>query len=120
VPALLDRPVHYNYVITLYLLFCPVIHCDDLPLPPRHWNGLKRHAHGKQFEAAAVVEFNNCWKKCTFAKPDITATRTDAVPLMWVFTYKFDEDGYLIKYKAWLVVRGDCNEVSYSLVPIMS
>ena len=26
---------------------------------------------------------------------------------MWVFTYKFDEDGYLLKYKARLVVRGD-------------
>jgi hypothetical protein len=23
--ALVDRPLHYNYVITLYLLFCPVI-----------------------------------------------------------------------------------------------
>lgn len=26
---------------------------------------------------------------------------------MWVFTYKFNEDGYLLKYKARLVVRGD-------------
>jgi hypothetical protein len=29
---------------------------------------------------------------------------------MWVFTYKFDEDGYLLKYKARLVVRGDLQE----------
>ena len=26
---------------------------------------------------------------------------------MWVFTYKFDSDGYLTKYKARLVARGD-------------
>ena len=26
---------------------------------------------------------------------------------MWVFTYKFNEDGYLDKYKARLVARGD-------------
>jgi hypothetical protein len=26
---------------------------------------------------------------------------------MWVFTYKFDKDGYYIKAKARLVVRGD-------------
>jgi hypothetical protein len=26
---------------------------------------------------------------------------------MWVFSYKLDEDGFVIKYKAWLVVRGD-------------
>lgn len=24
------------------------------------------------------------------------------LPVMWVFTYKFDENGFLIKYKAWL------------------
>jgi hypothetical protein len=29
---------------------------------------------------------------------------------MWVFTYKFDEDRYLLKYKARLVVRGDLQE----------
>jgi hypothetical protein len=29
---------------------------------------------------------------------------------MWVFTYKFNKDGYLLKYKARLVVRGDLQE----------
>jgi len=29
---------------------------------------------------------------------------------MWVYTYKFDEDGYLIKFKARLVVRGDLDK----------
>lgn len=32
------------------------------------------------------------------------------LPLMWVFTYKFDEDGLLYKYKARLVVRGDLQD----------
>jgi hypothetical protein len=32
---------------------------------------------------------------------------SQTLPLMWMFTYKFDEDGLLYKYKAWLVVRGD-------------
>jgi hypothetical protein len=26
---------------------------------------------------------------------------------MWVFTYKYDQDGYLLKHKARLVARGD-------------
>jgi hypothetical protein len=26
---------------------------------------------------------------------------------MWVFSYKLDEDGFVIKYKARLVVQGD-------------
>jgi hypothetical protein len=84
------------------------IHRDDLPPPPRHWKELKYHAHGKQFKTAAATEFDNCWKKGTFASLDITVENTaDAVPLMWVFSYKFNEDGYLVKYKARLVVRGD-------------
>lgn len=29
------------------------------------------------------------------------------LPLMWVLTYKFDEDGYLDRYKAGIVARGD-------------
>ena len=36
------------------------IHRDDLPPPPRHWKELNRHAHKKQFEAAAVAEFDSC------------------------------------------------------------
>ena len=36
------------------------IHRDDLPPLPRHWKELNRHAHKKQFEAAAVAEFNSC------------------------------------------------------------
>jgi hypothetical protein len=67
--------------------------------------------HGKQFEAATEAEFSKCWKKGTFAKPDITAEHIkEAVPLMWVFSYKFDKDGYLHEYKACLVVRGDLQD----------
>jgi hypothetical protein len=58
------------------------IHRDDLPPPPRHWKELDRHAHKKQFKAAAVAEFDSCWRKGAFAKPDITADKADAVPLM--------------------------------------
>jgi hypothetical protein len=29
---------------------------------------------------------------------------------MWVFTYKFNEDGYLYRFKARLVVRGDLQQ----------
>ena len=87
------------------------VHRDDLPPPPRYWKELKHHLHGKQFEAAAHIEFDNCWNKGTFSRPDITASYVDdAIPLMWVFAYKFDEDGYLLRYKARLVVRGDLQE----------
>jgi Reverse transcriptase (RNA-dependent DNA polymerase) len=36
---------------------------------------------------------------------------------MWVFTYKYDDEGYLVKYKARLCARGDqwqTNEDTYA------
>lgn len=32
------------------------------------------------------------------------------VPVLWVFTYKADTNGYLTKFKARLCVRGDLQE----------
>jgi hypothetical protein len=37
----------------------------------------------------------------------IDSVNSYIIPLMWVFSYKLDEDGYLDKYKARLVARGD-------------
>jgi hypothetical protein len=34
--ALVDRPLHYNYVITLYLLFCPAIAGEFASVPAGH------------------------------------------------------------------------------------
>ena len=31
----------------------------------------------------------------------------DLLPLMWVFKYKTDSDGFIIKYKSRFVARGD-------------
>ena len=35
------------------------------------------------------------------------ANGSKPLPLLWVFSYKLDKDGYLLKYKARLCVRGD-------------
>src|SRR6266513_3290520 len=34
------------------------------------------------------------------------------LPLKWTFTYKFDKEGYLMKYKAHICVRGDLQPLS--------
>jgi hypothetical protein len=44
------------------------------------------------------------WKK--IKRSEIIGT-AKPLPLMWLFTYKFDSDSYLLKFKARLVVRGD-------------
>ena len=35
------------------------------------------------------------------------STKVQILLLLWVFTYKFDTDGYLFKFKARICVRGD-------------
>jgi hypothetical protein len=34
------------------------------------------------------------------------------LPLTWVFTYKFDKQGFLLKFKARICVRGDLQPLS--------
>ena len=95
------------------------LHSSNLPAPPRHWGALKTHIHRAGFESAAQKEYGDLQAKGTFdAVPATQAEGQFVIPLMWVFTYKLDADGYLLKYKARLVVRGDLqrykNEDTYA------
>jgi hypothetical protein len=80
----------------------------ELPPLPWHWKDLEIHQFGLEFKVAARKEYSDLDRRGTFQ----TITLSDAkghfiIPVMWVFTYKFDIDGYLVKFKARLVVRGD-------------
>ncbi|TAQ86812.1 hypothetical protein B7494_g4882 [Chlorociboria aeruginascens] len=86
----------------------PRLHQKDLPRPPKGWKELSKHPHSEGFTAAARKEYNTLTEKDTFQIIDRSmAQPIRPLPTMWVFTYKFDADGFLIKYKARLVVRGD-------------
>ena len=90
----------------------PRIHQSQLPPPPRHYNTLGTHAFGKQFLQALHKEWNSLREKGCFRKTDKTKITADAevLPLMWVFSYKTGENGFLASFKARLVVRGDLEE----------
>lgn len=60
-----------------------------------------------QFTQAANREFEHLQSRGTFKLASRTAAKGEILPLVWVFKYKFDNDGYLLKYKARLCVRGD-------------
>ena len=97
--AALDRSNEYR----------PRLHRDQLPPPPKSWRDLKQHPHMAGFLAAAQTEFTALQNKGMFESIHLTpqiASQT-VLPLLWVFTYKFDTDGYLLKYKARICVRGD-------------
>ena len=82
------------------------IHRSNLPPPPEYFHELRNHPHAEGFQEAILLEFNNLQDRQTFREVDRPAGK-QVIPVRWVFTYKFDSDGYLLKYKARLVVRGD-------------
>ena len=51
-------------------------------------------------------------KQDTFTSVQEDKIKAFVIPLMWVFTYKFNDNGFLVKYKARLVVRGDLQRYS--------
>ena len=84
-------------------------HRDKLPKEPKGWKQMQTHIHSTQFKMAADKEFKALIAKGTFEYADISILKPKEkpLPLMWVFTYKFDGNGYLVKHKARLVARGD-------------
>lgn len=81
-------------------------HRDDLPPPPKHWKDVINHPFQEGFLAAMRKEINSLSEKETFEIIDRPRDRGKQIlPLLWVFSYKFDQDGYLLKLKASI-----CNE----------
>jgi hypothetical protein len=84
------------------------LHRDALPPPPRTWKQLEKHPFCDSFKQAASLEYDTLKSKGTFEPvPTPTTTTERVLPLLWVFTYKFDPDGFLLKFKARICVRGD-------------
>ncbi|KAI1003263.1 hypothetical protein K3495_g4940 [Podosphaera aphanis] len=93
------------------------IHRRDLPAPPRnHWEVLQ-HQYSAGFKAAELKEFNTLFDKdlcrkiskkeaIEMEKKGIVESGIKPLPLMWIYTYKVDADGYLLSFKARLVARG--------------
>jgi hypothetical protein len=82
------------------------IHRDSLPPEPKGWRDLSKHPFGKQFITAAHTEFEALKARGTFREVP-RQPQHQPLPLLWVFKYKFDTDGYLSKFKARICVRGD-------------
>ena len=67
---------------------------------------------GAEFGKAGRKEIDGFIQRSWFGRAVKASELIDAeiLPLMWVFTYKFDEDEYLYKFKARLIVRGDLQQ----------
>ena len=83
------------------------LHRDQLPEEPKHWKLVLKHPHRQRFVRAANTEFAHLKSKGTFQLVSRSKVNSSILPLVWVFKYKFDNDGNLVKHKARLCVRGD-------------
>jgi hypothetical protein len=62
---------------------------------PHTWKELETHQFGLEFKAAAHKEYSDLDRKGTFRTvPAEEVKRHFVIPVMWVFTYKFDKDGF--------------------------
>ncbi|KAI0996681.1 hypothetical protein K3495_g11502 [Podosphaera aphanis] len=98
----------------------PVIIGRKLPLvstmkpPPSTWKQMIRHSESDGFKKAAKIEWNTLIEKDTLEMISVDEAcqleqehQIKSLALKWVFTYKQDNEGRLMKYKARICVRGD-------------
>ena len=84
------------------------LHRDSLPPEPQHYGDLRGHPHADGFKQAMRTELDALKSKSTWTEISYLSNKTmNTIPTTWVFKYKFDDQGFLIKYKARLCARGD-------------
>ncbi|CRL22251.1 Reverse transcriptase, RNA-dependent DNA polymerase [Penicillium camemberti] len=72
-------------------------HRDNLPPPPKHWKDVINHPFQQGFLAVIKKEIHSLFKKETVE----------------IFTYKFDQNGFLVKFKARIYIRGDLETITH-------
>src|SRR6266536_159539 len=84
-------------------------HKDTLLEPPKSYWKIKSHIYATEFKAAYDKEIKALFDKdmFTYINESEVLEGPLPLPLMWVLSYKFDEDRYLDRHKARLVARGD-------------
>lgn len=88
----------------------PRTHRNQLPPEPKSFKQMLKHPKAPgfiqalKFEVRSLVGYKT-WK--LVKRHAATQANKRVIPLTWVFKYKFDTEGYLVKHKARLYVRGD-------------
>ena len=86
------------------------IHRDQLPPEPKNYHQMLKHPHSEGFLKAMQVEIKALKEKKTWREVSYdhaVKAGKKAIPTRWVYKYKFDQEGFLLKYKARLCARGD-------------
>jgi hypothetical protein len=91
------------------------LHQRDLPLCPRNIKDARGHLLAEYFKQEEVKHLEahdaaGTWETVTRAQAN--AEGQPVLGSMWVYAYKLDKQGYLVRCKARLVVRGDQQRVN--------
>ena len=90
-------------------------HRDDAPPRPKSWKEMLNHKYAAEFKAAAHTEIRALLSKHTWDEVRLSK-KVQHLPTMWTFLYKEDEDGFITRFKARLVVRGDLQAIPHEEV----
>lgn len=82
------------------------IHRNDLPVAPGNFHKLKHHHLCKWFMDAMELELSTLESKGTWSI-EWRPANIFVIPTIWVYSYKFDDDGFLKRAKAHLCVQGN-------------
>lgn len=83
-------------------------HRQDLPTAPISYARMCAHPLEVWFRAAMADHMQSHHEMQSFEEVHVAIAKgSQILDCKWVYTYKFDKDGYLVKTKARLVVRGD-------------
>ena len=102
------------------------IKISDLSKEPSNWRELKAHLKKTEFLLACRKELQEFDSKGTFkvvhkgTKLDRKINDISLLSLIWVFKYKGDSDGNLIKYKSRLIARGDLQIIQKDIYAIIA
>ena len=90
-------------------------HRDNMPPEPKSYREFLNHPYNHFLMSAMLIELKGLESKGTWEEVSeeeaIQANKTP-IPTMWVYRYKFDENGWLVKFKARLVARGDLQQTA--------
>ena len=115
--AYLTTLAHNHELVGYYSAFSAALHTtkkrrpyrDTLLEPLKSYWKIKSYIYTTEFKATCDKEIKALFNKDMFTYIDESEVLESPLPLplMWVLSYKFDEDGYLDRHKARLVARGD-------------
>ncbi|PFH56372.1 hypothetical protein XA68_16605 [Ophiocordyceps unilateralis] len=98
---------HISFNVSSWAIQRP--HRDSALPPPRAYRDLYNREDRQSWMRAMRVKLDRLDKKGTakIVTSEAIPKGTRPIDLMWVYAYKFDQDGFITDHKARIVVRGD-------------